>query len=122
MSTPRPDRAPRSRRPGLLLWRQALGPHLRALALVASGAVLLASLPAVGRAAARAAVVVSPTGPVRGVTPALFGLNGVDTTGPAWSSKKLQAALAGFFGAGVLRYPGGTAANYWSWRDGWFQP
>ena len=52
MSTPRPDRAPRSRRPGLLLWRQALGPHLRALALVASGAVLLASLPAVGRAAA----------------------------------------------------------------------
>jgi hypothetical protein len=89
---------------------------------VASGAVLLASLPAVGRAATRAAVVVSPTGPVRGVTPALFGLNGVDTTGPAWSSKKLQAALAGFFGAGVLRYPGGTAANYWSWRDGWFQP
>ena len=26
------------------------------------------------------------------------------------------------FGPGVIRYPGGTAANYWSWADGWFEP
>src|SRR6202044_1242840 len=26
------------------------------------------------------------------------------------------------FAPGVIRYPGGTVANYWSWPGGWFQP
>jgi hypothetical protein len=90
--------------------------------VVAAVALVLCSLTAAGRPASDAVVGVSPAGPVRTVTPTLFGLNGVDTTGPPWSNKHLLAALSTFFGAGVLRIPGGTAANYWNWRDGWFQP
>jgi hypothetical protein len=94
----------------------------RGLTVAASTAVLAAILPATGQATASTAISVSLAGSPRAISPTLFGLNGVDTTGPAWSNKHLQAALAEFFGPGVLRYPGGTAANYWSWRAGWFQP
>jgi hypothetical protein len=64
---------------------------------------------------------VSLTGPVRTVTPGLLGLNAVNTTGPRWDDTALDAVL-GKFGPGVLRYPGGTNANYWDWQKGWFQP
>ena len=63
----------------------------------------------------------SLTGPVRTVTPDLLGLNAVNTTGPRWDDGGLDAVLSKF-GPGVLRYPGGTNANYWDWRKGWFQP
>ncbi len=66
-------------------------------------------------------VKVTSTGPVRTVTPALLGLNGVNTTGPQWDNSPFDSVLKKF-APGVIRYPGGTVANYWSWPDGWFQP
>jgi hypothetical protein len=66
-------------------------------------------------------VKVTATGPVRTVTPTLLGLNGVNTTGPQWDNSPFDSALKKF-APGVIRYPGGTVANYWSWPDGWFQP
>ena len=103
--------------------RSRVNPGMKATTTIAAAVALgLCTLTAAGRPASDAAVGVAPTGPVRTVTSTLFGLNGVDTTGPAWNNKHLLAALSRFFGAGVLRVPGGTAANYWSWHDGWFQP
>ena len=55
------------------------------------------------------------------MTPDLLGLNAVNTTGPRWDDGGLDAVLSKF-GPGMLRYPGGTNANYWDWRKGWFQP
>ena len=66
-------------------------------------------------------VQVTATGPVRTVTPTLLGLNGVNTTGPLWDNSPFDSVLKKF-APGVIRYPGGTVANYWSWPDGWFQP
>lgn len=66
-------------------------------------------------------VKVASTGPVRTVTPTLLGLNGVNTTGPQWDNSPFDSVL-NKFAPGVIRYPGGTVANYWSWPDGWFQP
>jgi len=66
-------------------------------------------------------VQVTPAGPVRVVTSSLLGLNGVNVTGPPWNAPSFGAALRRF-APGVIRYPGGNAANYWSWPDGWFQP
>lgn len=108
-----------SRRTGRPRWLP--GSHRWALALVASVAALLTGVPAVS-AAASSPVLVSPTGPVRSISPMLFGINGFDATGPPWNNKRLLAALAKFFGAGAMRYPGGTSANYWAWPQGWFQP
>src|SRR5215469_12482554 len=111
-----------SSHPYRLRWRQILGSHRWALALVAGGAFLLTGLPASGSAATSSPVSVSATGPVRSITPTLFGINGFDSTGPPYNNTKLVTAITRFFGAGALRYPGGTAANYWAWRQGWFQP
>ena len=66
-------------------------------------------------------VKVTATGGVRTVTPTLLGLNGVNTTGPQWDNSAFDSVLKRF-APGVIRYPGGTVANYWSWPDGWFQP
>ena len=66
-------------------------------------------------------VKVTSTGPVRTVTPVLLGLNGVNTAGPQWDNSPFDSVLKKF-APGVIRYPGGTVANYWSWPDGWFQP
>lgn len=70
---------------------------------------------------ASATVKVTSAGPVRTVTPTLLGLNGVNTTGPQWDNSAFDSVLKKF-SPGVIRYPGGTVANYWSWPDGWFQP
>jgi len=116
--TPAPDPArarPRHRTPA----RRALVAALAAAAAVSVGAAGLAS-PAAGQAGAQA-IPVSLTGTVRTVTPALLGLNAVNVTGPRWDDTKLDAVLSKF-GPGVLRYPGGTNANYWDWQKGWFQP
>ena len=92
-------------------------------AMLAIGACLLTAAFGGGPAgaAARRIVQVTRSGPVRTVRPALLGLNGLDTTGPRWSSSAFGAVLRRF-GPGVIRYPGGTAANYWSWTAGWFEP
>ena len=85
-------------------------------------ATLLVNAP--GRVAASSltgAINVSLGSPVRSVNPTLLGLNGVNVTGPRWDNSSLDAAL-NRFAPGVVRYPGGTAANYWSWPAGWFQP
>jgi hypothetical protein len=66
-------------------------------------------------------VKVTAAGGVRTVTPTLLGLNGVNTTGPQWDNSPFDSVLKRF-APGVIRYPGGTVANYWSWPDGWFQP
>jgi hypothetical protein len=113
----------------------ALRSHTPMAALAAAAALSLtvsipapagASIPASAgagpvSAGAGQAISVSPTGPVRTVTPALLGLNAVNVTGPRWDDSKLDAVLAKF-GPGALRYPGGTNANYWDWQTGWFQP
>jgi hypothetical protein len=70
---------------------------------------------------ANATIMVTPAGPVRTVTPTLLGLNGVNTTGPRWDDSSFDSVLKEF-APGVIRYPGGTVANYWSWPNGWFQP
>jgi hypothetical protein len=67
------------------------------------------------------AVQVSAAGPVRTVASTLFDLNGVNTTGPQWNNPALDKVL-GAYAPGMLRYPGGTSANYWDWQVGWFQP
>lgn len=64
---------------------------------------------------------VSLAGPIRAVSERWLGLNGLNLTGPAWNDPYFDAALAAF-APGVIRYPGGTVANYWSWRAGWFEP
>jgi hypothetical protein len=91
-----------------------------------TGACLLATASGVTGVSANAGlaattVKVTAGGPVRTVTPTLLGLNGVNTTGPRWDSIPFGSVLKKF-APGVLRYPGGTVANYWSWPDGWFQP
>lgn len=83
--------------------------------LAGAGASQAAAAPLSGK------VKVTLTGPARTVTPGLLGLNGVNTTGPQWNDAALDAVLKKF-APGVIRYPGGNAANYWSWQTGWFQP
>jgi hypothetical protein len=93
-------------------------------ALLVASALALPGLATAGRVASATAgqtVTVSAAGPVRAVTPTLFGFSGVDTSGPPWNAPAFDRVLASF-APGVLRYPGGTAANYWSWQTGWFQP
>jgi hypothetical protein len=90
------------------------------------GACLCAPAGAVGAGRADARQLTGPigvalTGPARPVTPTLLGLNGVNVTGPPWNDQAFDAVLS-TFAPGVIRYPGGTVANYWSWRSGWFQP
>jgi hypothetical protein len=98
----------------------------RAFAIVFTvSATVLVSAASAGPAGAgqetAAAIPVSLTGPVRTVTPTLLGLNGVNVTGPLWNNKAFDKVLS-TYAPGVLRYPGGTNANYWAWQRGWFQP
>lgn len=61
------------------------------------------------------------SGVQRPITSWTLGLNGENAGGPVYSNAGFANALAGY-GAGTLRYPGGTAANFWDWRQGWYQP
>ena len=93
-------------------------------ALLAPCILLLSAASGPSRVAAHSlggTIRVIPSGPVRTVTPTLLGLNGVNLHGPLWDDGPLDAVLKKF-APGVLRYPGGTVANYWSWQNGWFQP
>ena len=91
------------------------------MSLAVAAAVSVSAVSIGGTAAATQAITPSLTGPVRTVTPTLLGLNAENTTGPRWDNSQLDAVLKNF-APGVLRYPGGTSANYWDWRQGWFQP
>jgi hypothetical protein len=73
--------------------------------------------------AARAATAtVRRSGTARPLAPTFFGLNGNNLQESlAWNRADLDTALTSLR-PGVLRYPGGTIGNYWSWNAGWFQP
>ena len=92
-----------------------------AMSLAVAAAVSVSAASIGGTVAAIQPMTPSLTGPVRIVTPTLLGLNAENTTGPRWDNSNLDAVLKNF-APGVLRYPGGTSANYWDWRQGWFQP
>ena len=89
-----------------------------AMSLAVAAAVSVSAASIGGTVAAIQPMTPSLTGPVRIVTPTLLGLNAENTTGPRWDNSNLDAVLKNF-APGVLRYPGGTSANYWDWRQGW---
>ncbi len=61
-------------------------------------------------------------GTPRSFSRSMLGLNGNNVSSAIpWSDSRFKRALSSF-GPGNLRYPGGTIANYWDWRRGWFQP
>jgi hypothetical protein len=68
-----------------------------------------------------AGTIVSNPGATRQISPYFLGYNNVPGHRPSWSEPDaVQAALK--LKPGTLRYPGGTVANYWNWRNGWFLP
>jgi hypothetical protein len=60
-------------------------------------------------------------GAMRSVTPFFLGYNNVPIHSPSWENPDVVKAAVQFK-PGTLRYPGGTVANYWDWRTGWFLP
>jgi len=72
-----------------------------------------------------AAAAVGPTAALSGVSRPIatltLGLNGENGGGPVYSNAGFASALVGYR-PGTLRYPGGTTANFWDWRQGWYQP
>lgn len=70
---------------------------------------------------APAGTILSSPGTTRQTTPYFLGYNNVPGHSPSWTEPgAVQAALK--MKPGTLRYPGGTVANYWNWRNGWFLP
>src|SRR6266446_438264 len=65
--------------------------------------------------------VTSNTNAARPVTPYFLGYNNVPIHSPSWDNPAVVKA-ATQMKPGTLRYPGGTVANYWDWRSGWFLP
>lgn len=51
----------------------------------------------------------------------MFGYNGKTTAGPLWTDTVFQNVVARIY-PGNIRYPGGTAGNYFDWRTGTFIP
>lgn len=63
----------------------------------------------------------SNLGTARQITPYFLGYNNIPIHSPSWNDPDVvQAATQ--MKPGTLRYPGGTIANYWDWRTGWFLP
>lgn len=68
-----------------------------------------------------AASLASPAAPV---SDSFFGYNANVSSGPGWSGTGGAPATPTFLGSvaalrpQLLRYPGGTIANYWNWRTG----
>lgn len=54
----------------------------------------------------------------RDVSPDLFGFNTNTIRGPSWSDGDFIKAIRELQ-PGIIRYPGGTAGNYWDWQRGW---
>lgn len=63
----------------------------------------------------------STLGTARQITPYFLGYNNVPIHSPSWNNSDVVRA-ATQMKPGTLRYPGGTVANYWDWRTGWFLP
>jgi hypothetical protein len=49
----------------------------------------------------------------------LYGFNGNNTKGPAWTNKTYRDSVASFHFK-IIRYPGGNVANWWDWQKGWY--
>jgi hypothetical protein len=70
---------------------------------------------------APAGTIQSNPGATRQITPYFLGYSNVPGHSPSWTDPDaVQAALK--MKPGTLRYPGGTVANYWNWRNGWLLP
>lgn len=95
---------------------------LRALAAVlaaAAGASASAAAVRGGGSAVKVTLLASPASASTSVSPAFFGYNPGDhaaVNGP-WTDPAFNAAVAALR-PGNLRFPSGTAANYWDWRNG----
>jgi hypothetical protein len=70
---------------------------------------------------ASSGTVTSNRGATRQITPYFLGYNNVPIHSPSWNDPNAVKAAAQLK-PGTLRYPGGTVANYWDWRSGWFLP
>lgn len=66
-----------------------------------------------------AGTLTSNPGTTRQITPYFLGYNNVPSHSPSWTDPDVVRA-ARQLNPGTLRYPGGTVANYWDWRNGWF--
>src|SRR5215471_13672927 len=60
-------------------------------------------------------------GPARQISPYYLGYNNVPIHSPSWDDPDAVRA-ATQLKPEILRYPGGTVANYWDWKSGWFIP
>jgi hypothetical protein len=64
---------------------------------------------------------VQPSGPIRPLANAVMSINGQNLMNPGgwWSSSQLRAKFAQL-GPQILRFFGGSTANYWDWQLGQF--
>ncbi len=77
---------------------------------------LLAAV-ALSVATASAQVTVSVSSDVRTLNGASFGYNNNEAFSPDWTSSAVHQVMADTY-ANLLRYPGGTTANYFNWETG----
>jgi len=49
----------------------------------------------------------------------LYGFNGNNTRGPSFAEKPFLDSVASLQ-LKIIRYPGGTSANWWNWQKGWY--
>ena len=49
----------------------------------------------------------------------VYGFNGDNTHGPAWSNKAFRDSAAAL-DFKIIRYPGGSHGEFWDWRKGWY--
>jgi hypothetical protein len=100
--------------------RPARRPHLlstAALTACAIAAALGGAPPSLGAGTVTAVL----AGSAQSTSSWTLGLNGENNRGPTYSTTGFADAIAAYH-PGTLRYPGGTAANFWDWHRGWYQP
>lgn len=105
--------------------KRSVGVNARFVGLIATAAVAIAATCLSTGLPISAAATGEPTAVLSGVSRPIaawtLGLNGENGGGPVYSNAAFANALVGYR-PGTLRYPGGTAANFWDWRQGWYQP
>jgi hypothetical protein len=77
------------------------------------------STPSARASVAPAGEELAPAGSARPLADTI-GTNGRNTVGPPFTDARLKRALVEL-GPQSFRFPGGTIAQYWDWRRGWFQ-